>query len=231
MATTKTSGSTSPPDTSNLSSQISNALASADTTAAERIRHLQWVQQARVSQLSRMAAALKAQYGANDAGVKSAETAVAGARAAGARAAIVHWQMTTAEPEVSQQGWALHGRVFDAERNPVSGFMVFLVDATKAYQQAYGFAYTDDTGYFLLNYEGGAKEPSEGSATQQRVHSTDLFFGVADHSGRSVYVIQAAIQPVAGVATYHNIFLSEGNVGAPPAEILKVAAPKGKRKG
>ena len=142
------------PDTSELGKQVTAGLASADNIAAQRVQTLMWVHQARAAQLSRTVASLKAQYPADDPGVKSAEAAVAAANTDIARAAVVHQQVTTPEPQVASSGWALHGRVLDLALKPVSGFTVFLVDAAKAYQQGYGFAYTDDTGYFLLNYAG-----------------------------------------------------------------------------
>ena len=77
MAKKATLTDTDTPDASQLGAEISTALTTADTTAAQRILELQNVRQARVSQLTRTAAALKAQYGANDPGVKAAEANVA----------------------------------------------------------------------------------------------------------------------------------------------------------
>src|SRR5215813_3825594 len=149
MATnSRTTASGTPPDMSNIGDQVTKNLASANNIAARRVHTLTWVHQARAAQLSRTAATLKSRYGPNDPSVKSAETAVAAANADAARAAVVHQQITTPEPQVSPTGWALHGRVFDAQLAPVSGYTVFLVDSAKSYQQSYGFAYTDDTGYF-----------------------------------------------------------------------------------
>ena len=80
-----------------------------------------------------------------------------------------------------RNGWALHGRVFNTQLQPISGLTVFLVDASKTYQQAYGFAYTDDTGYFLLNYSRGKC----GDARQVGGRGqTDNGFGTVCRSGR-----------------------------------------------
>jgi hypothetical protein len=125
---------------------------------------------------------------------------ITAANADAARVAVVHQQVITPEPQVAPSGWALHGRVFDPELKPVSGFTVFLVDATKAYQQAYGFVYTDDTGYFLLNYAG--------SATQVQ---HELFVEITDSKAKPVYLSPAAFQPVLGSATYQNIILPTDN--------------------
>ena len=80
MATdSKTTTSDTPPDMSDIGNQVTSNLASADNIAAQRVQTLTWVHQARAAQLSRTAATLKAQYGANDPGVKNAEAAVAAA--------------------------------------------------------------------------------------------------------------------------------------------------------
>ena len=214
----------STPDASELGKQVATGLASADTIAAQRVQTLIWVHQARAAQLARTAANLKAQYGADDSGVKSAEAAVAAATADAARAAVVHQQVTTPDPQVTPTGWALHGRVFDPELKPVSGFTLFLVDAAKSYQQAYGFAYTDDTGYFLLNYAG-----SDPAATAAQ---PDLFVEITDSKVRPVYLSPAAFQPVLGKATYQTIVLPADDqaIGTPPAEIQAVALPKRNKK-
>ena len=232
MATnSRTTTSNAPPDMSDIGNQVTSNLASADNIAAQRVQTLMWVHQARAAQLSRTAATLKAQYGPNDPGVKSAEAAVAVANADAARVAVVHQQVTTPEPQVAPSGWALHGRVFDPELKPVSGFTVFLVDAAKAYQAAYGFAYTDDTGYFLLNYTGSDPASRDKSATATQ-DQPELFVEITDSKARPVYLSPTAFQPVLGSATYQNIILPADDqaIGAPPAQIRKVALPKRKKK-
>ncbi len=232
MATdSRTTTSNTPPDMSDIDNQVTSNLASADNIGAQRLQTLMWVHQARAAQLSRTAATLRTQYGANDPGVESAEAAVAAANADAARVAVVHQQVTTPEPQVAPSGWALHGRVFDPELKPVSGFTVFLVDATKAYQQAYGFAYTDDTGYFLLNYAGADPASGEKPATATQAQP-ELFVEVTDSKAKPVYLSPAAFQPVLGSATYQNIILPTDDqaIGAPPAQIRKVALPKRKKK-
>ena len=69
MATdSKTTGSGTPPDMSDIGNQLATNLASADSIAAQRVQSLASIHQARAAQLSRTAASLKAQYGANDPG-------------------------------------------------------------------------------------------------------------------------------------------------------------------
>jgi hypothetical protein len=141
----------------------------------------------------------------------------------------VHQQITTADPSVAPDGWALHGRVFNADMKPVAGFTVFLVDAAKAYQKAYGFAYTDESGYFLLNYAGPG-ELSKGRAAVNDTGAAELFVEIGDLKARPVYAGTRPFTPAPGAAVYQNIVLSGTEpLGAPPAG-AKRAAPKRKRR-
>lgn len=194
-----TTASDLPPDASQISSELAAALVSADSTAAERVQNLQWAHQTRVSQLSRTAAILKAQYGADDPGVKAAEAAAAAANLAAAQVSMVYQQLTTVDPEVAQNGWALHGRVYNAQRKPVSGFTVFLTDATETYQRAYGFASTDNRGYFLLQYAGPESASQEKSQTAAEAAAAELFITIANQKGQRVPVSTTAFLPVKGV--------------------------------
>jgi hypothetical protein len=241
MATDSKTTSSAPAGMADVGNQIASNPAAADGVAAQRVQTLAWAHQARAAQLSRTAAGLKARYGPNDPGVKSAEAAAAAAKATAAQVAVVHHQVTTADPQVATNGWALHGRVFDAQLSPASGYTVFLVDTAKSYQQAYGFAYTDDTGYFLLNYSGpgaasgGTSAPASGktpSDAAPKSATPDLLVEVADTNARPVFLSTSAFQPVIGSATYQNIVLPAGQqpIGDPPPEIRQVAIPKTAKK-
>jgi hypothetical protein len=101
---------------------------------------------------------------------------------------------------------------------------VFLADAEKAYQRAYGFAYTDNTGYFLLNYPGPASADRQAPAPQ-------LFLEVADAKAQPVYLSTTPFQPAPGTVTYQNVILPSGDqpIGNPPNPIRKTAMPGGGR--
>jgi hypothetical protein len=201
---------------SQIKESIGSALSSADTSASGTIQNLQLVQQARLSGLTRTAAAVTAKYGADSAQAKQAEAAVTGTTNLISRVAVVNQQLSTAQPTVSAKGWALQGRVFNAQLQPVPRYTVFLVNEQKIYQQSYGFAYSDDTGYFLINYPG-----DDSGASPQ------LFIEVANAKAEPVWLSATVFQPAAGSVTYQNITLAAGEqpIGDPPEEIRKVALP------
>lgn len=228
----KTTTSSAPIDTPDIKNQIAANLAAADQSASQRVQTLAWVHQARAAQLSRSAVRLKAQYGPDDAGVKSAEASAAAANATAAQARMAQLQAATPAPEVAPKGWALHGRVFDAQFAPASGYTVFFVDGSKTYQQTYGFAYTDASGYFLLNFSGAEESTGRAPAASQNTAQGDLFVEIVDTKSQPAFLSTTAFQPVIGSAVYQNIVLPADKqpIGDPPSEVRKVAIPKTPRK-
>lgn len=220
-------GNSSSSPASQLREGFTAALTSADAMAVQSIQALQQVHQARLSLLERTAASLKTQYGADDPRTQSAQAAVTATTGTISRISMVSQQLNTPAPQVAANGWALHGRVSNAQGQPLARYTVFLVDSQHTYQEAYGFAYTDETGYFLLNETGaGAKAASHAAA------ASSLFVEVANAKGQPVYLSDTAFVPVVGSATYQTITVAAGSqpIGDPPETIRKVAIPSRKKK-
>jgi hypothetical protein len=209
---------------SQVRNEFSTALASADANSVQSVQSLQQVHQARLSLLTRTAASLKTQYGADDPRVKAAQSAVTATTATVGRISMVNQQLTTAVPPVPMNGWVLYGRVFDAQAKPLSRYTVFLVDSQNAYQEAYGFTYTEDSGYFLLSHAGPNTKASSHSVTP-------LFVEIANTKGQPIYLGTTAFQPAPGSATYQNITIPSGAqpIGDPPPAIRSVAIPVRKK--
>jgi len=208
-----------------IESGIADALTSADSTAADNVQSLGLLQQAKLSRLTRSATTATAQYGANSSQATTALAAVAASQTTIARVAVVQQKVTTPAPTVTSTGWALHGRVYDATLKPLAGHSVFLVDSQKAYQSDYGFAYTDSTGYFLLNYAGPATATkTDASATSA---APDLYVQIANTMAKPVYLSTAAFQPAVGSAAYQTVTLPAGEpaLGDLPPDVRAVALP------
>jgi len=206
------------PSAEQFTSAAKTALAGADTNASTAVTNLNLVHQARVTQLNRAAVALKAKFGATDARTVAAQSALAAQTRIATQVSVASQQAATPAPTVAAGGWALHGRVYDAQLKPSARLTVYLVDNTKTYQQQYSFAYTDATGYFLINHA-----PPAGEAAP----TTPLYVAIANTKGEPVYVSATAFQPTTNVATYQNMSLAAGEkpIGDPPPEIRQVAIP------
>jgi hypothetical protein len=210
---------TQTPSPADLNAALNASLSSADTSSINAAESLSQVQQARLTQLSRTAATLKARYGATDPRVVTAEAAVTARKATVARVSALSQQASTPAPVVAATGWALHGRVLNSSLQTVGNQTVFLVDEQKTYQEQIGFAYTDSTGYFLINYT----PPPAGQPSAQPT----LYVEIANQKALPIYLATTAFQPTVGAATYQNITLPAGEkpLGDPPAAIRKVAIP------
>jgi hypothetical protein len=211
------------PTAAQAAAQLKTTLTAADTDATQHIQSLGLVHQARLSQATRTAAALTTQYGASDPRVQAAQASVTAIQTTAARVSLVSQQLAAPAVQVASTGWALQGFVLNAQLQPAARFTVFLVDADKTYLRQYGFAYTDDTGYFLINYAGATGQTQ--TATQQ------LFVEIANTDAKPVYLSSTAFQPVLGTATFQNIVLPAGEqpIGDPPPEIRAVALPHTKK--
>jgi len=219
----------SPPSAATIASigpQVAAALAAADGVAAGNVQTVSLVHKARLAQLTRTAARLSAQSGPNSSQAVAARAAVTRQTAVVSRIAMVGQQVSTPAPQVAAAGWALHGRVYTADSQPAAAYCVFLVDAEKAYQGAYGFSYTDPTGYFLINF-AGTTAAAETTKARAPAEPAQLFVEVADPNGLPVLIATTPFQPTSGAATYQRIGLPAGGkpLGDPPAEIRKVALP------
>lgn len=194
----------------------------ADSIAAMRLGHLETLQKARSAQASRIAARIGATCGVNSDAAKAAKTLAGWATKAAAQVAILRQQVSTPMPKVSASGWALHGRIFDVDFKPAASRTVFLVDGKQAYRSDYGFAYTDASGYFLLNIADIGESES----------AADIFVEVANAKGKPVLLSSQSLTPMRGKATYQNIALPAGEkpIGDPPAAIRRSALPKVKTK-
>lgn len=195
-------------------SSVNAAISSADNAVAQGMQTLALVHQARLANLSRTAASLKAQYGPEDPQVKNAEAAVNASTAVAAKVLVVQQELATPAPQVPANGWTLHGRVYSSAYQPLAQMTVFLVDATNTYQQQFGFAYTDESGYFQMNVAAPASEPA-------------LFVEVADQKSNPVYLSTSPLEPAMGAAIYQNIILGEGAkpIGDPPKAVRGKGIP------
>lgn len=75
--------------------------------------------------------AATATYGANSTEATAASQVVTTAQAKTGQLQILNQKASTPKPTVASTGWALHGRVYDANVNPQEGYTVFLADEQK----------------------------------------------------------------------------------------------------
>jgi hypothetical protein len=238
-AMTTTPNSADPTSIDGLKAPSAAVVSAADAQAAAADAGLGLVQQARLSNQNRAFTLAAATYGRESPQAKAAAQAVTATTAAAQRLAVVRQRLDTPAPTVAAAGWALQGRVYSSDLKPQAGHVVFLVDAQKNYLSEYGFAYTDETGYFLLSFGGAgaaqkaaaatsAAEPAAAAGTANAAAPVQLFLEIADAKANPVLLSQTPFVPVAGSASYQAVTLPAGGkpLGDPTPAIRNIAFPR-----
>jgi hypothetical protein len=197
-----------------LSQQFDATLTHADAAIEQRLSVLALAQRARLSEQTRYAASLAAEYGAEDTGAKAAAAKAAALELTAARVTTVYQRAIVATPTVAAAGWALYGHIYDVNAKPIPKLTVYLVDERGAYLKAYGFVYTDETGAYLLRSET-APEAGVG-----------LNLAIADAKGEPIYRDTSPRTPVVGQAVYADLRLtSQTPIGDPPPPVRETGFP------
>lgn len=200
--------------------KINVAVGQIDSTAADRVQQLSLNRQARLSQVSRIAATISTQSGATSKQATAATAEVTATKATIARFEMLKQQVTVQPPAVTATGWALYGVLYNSSNAPVSAYSLYFVDAGNTYQNAFGIAYSGADGSFQMVYAG----PSAGHAAP----TAQLFVQVCNASGDPIYTSPTAFTPANGVATYQAITLPAGEkpIGKLPTVFRGITLPK-----
>jgi hypothetical protein len=95
------------------------------------------------------------------------------------------------------------------------------VDRQKNYQNAYGFAFTDSTGSFVINYDGTT------AAGKAAASTPTVYLAITNAKAQLVFEGSAPLSLTVGSALYVDTTLPAGEpvLGDLPQEIRKVAVP------
>jgi hypothetical protein len=195
------------------------AMLQADSTSANGLQSLSQTHQARLAQVTRIAATITRQSGVSSPQATAAQAAVHSSQATVARVAMLKQRVTAQAPAVTATGWGIYGSVYNANSAPVQGYSVYFVDSTNTYQNAYGIAYTQSDGSYQFVYAG----PPAG----QTAPALTLYLQVANASGDPIYTSATAFAPTTGLATYQAITLPAGEkpLGKLPIVLRPVTLP------
>jgi hypothetical protein len=192
------------------------------------------VRQARVNLLQRQATSLAAQSDAKPEAVTAVQTSIQANKLSIAKFGAVSDQASTPVPSIPANGWVLHGRVRDAQLQPVPKFTALLTDQEKTWQRQYGYAFTDASGYFSVAYappasaEPAAASPPTSAETARAAAAVSLYLQVLNGAGDPVYFDSQAITLVPGVSPYRDIVLPDTEpLGSPPGGAFHLSPPLG----
>jgi hypothetical protein len=207
------------PTAANTLNATPTAMTQADSTSANGLQLLSQTHQARLAQVTRIAATITKQSGAGSVQATAAQAAVTSSQATIARVAILKQRVTSQAPTVPATGWGIYGTVYNSSNAPVQGYSVYFVDSTNTYQNTCGIAYTQADGSYQFVYAGPAAGQAAPTAT--------LYLQVANGSGDPIYTSATAFTPTTGAATYQTITLPVGEkpLGRLPIVLRPVILP------
>ncbi len=189
-----------------------------DTQTAQQFIGLAQVRQARANQLQREAASLTRIYGPQDPRVLAAQAALQNQRAYASKLGIARDTSSTAAPTAPASGWVLYGHVRNAGLTPAAQFTVFLADQGRAWLTQYGYAFTDQAGYYVLSYTPATHSTEAGQKQAAAAAPLTAYVTVSDPACKLVYADTSPISLPADAAINRDIVLGQGPIGTPPCQ-------------
>ena len=193
-----------------------------DSQTAQQLTGLTQIRQARLSQQQREVATLTTQYGADDADVVTLNTSIGVQQSFASVLGATRDIATIVAPTVPANGWVLHGHVRDNKLQPIATLNVCLADEQKNFLSAYGYAYTDATGYYIITYTPDPSAPAPAPLS--------AYLEILNSSGQAIYIDSAAFTLTSGTSLLRDLLLtSQTPLGGPPPGTPPVKVPKPKK--
>jgi hypothetical protein len=193
-----------------------------DAQTAQQLTGLTQIHQARLNQQQREAAVLTTEFGADDADVTALNASIGVQHSFTSVLAVTRDIATIAAPTVPTNGWVLHGHVRDKKLLPIAKLTVCLADEQKNYLSAYGYAYTDATGYYIITYTPDPSAPAPAPLS--------AYLEIMNSSGQAIYIDSTAFTLNPGTSLLRDLMLaSQTPLGGPPPGAPPAKIPKPKK--
>jgi|ERR1700688_554727 len=192
---------------------------SVDSQTAQQFTGLAQIRQARVNQLQREATSLTKAYGANDPGVQAVQASLKNEQTFASRLGVVSTTTSLTPPVAPANGWVIYGQVRNADLTPAPQLTVFLADEARAWLRKYAYAFTDETGYFTLNYAPPATARTARQTVAGEPGSLSAYLEVSNPTCKLMYLDASTMSIAVGAVVYRDIVLSaDVPLGTPPSE-------------
>lgn len=127
---------------------------------------------------------------------------------------------TIKPPAVEADSWMVHGVVLDKHRQGKAGLSVGLFDATGKWRREFGYACTDERGYFALVY------PPAGQARAEVAVAQPLYLHVSDQNYKTLVKDTTPLHLATGQVYYRRLILPDApGVCVPPSPETGDEAP------
>lgn len=210
---------------------LEKMLPQADAYRADSLESLGRIRAVKGAVLERERTRLTEKYGAKDPSVQALSEQIAANQVLTRFLAAETLRARTTPVDADQNGWILHGRVFDRQSNPQPNLTIALYDSNNHWVESLGYACTDSSGYFKLTHaiKGAVlsthgetpRAATSGGATAEP--AGPVFIHVLDAKSSTLAVDSRELTPTVDRVDYVEIVMS----GAAPAEC---ANPSGKER-
>jgi hypothetical protein len=123
--------------------------------------------------------------------------------------------------QASPSGWVIQGYVRDINLNPLPKLTVYLADSNTMFQSEYGINYTDDSGYYSIEYAG------TGDKADPDAKVPTLYVALINPRGNPAYITPKPVSLSFGATTVLDISLTsvDQTIGDPDKQIRQLALP------
>jgi hypothetical protein len=162
-------------------------------------------------------------FGADDPGVQALQASLRDQQAFAAKLGVISDAASTEVPTAPPNGWVLYGRVRHADLTPAPRLTVFLADPNRAWLKKYGYAFTDETGFFTLTYAPAAPVAKKARAADTADSASQnppltAYVEVSNADCKLVYLDDTLQSIATGTVVYRDILLLADALGNPPCE-------------
>jgi len=113
-------------------------------------------------------------------------------------------------PEFDANTWMVHGLVLNSEQRGVKGLTLALYDTKGMVEKRFGYACTDERGYYAIRYQVGKEEKTP------FYENINYILIVTDSKGKILHKEKQALNVVIGQMDYRLIILRDSVCTPPP---------------
>ncbi|MEY2521179.1 MAG: hypothetical protein QOF24_2938 [Verrucomicrobiota bacterium] len=197
-----------------LTANFESDLAATDRARSEALEGLQQLSTAKASHMQRARARLIDRLGAEDPRVLELNGVIASNQL---RTRALKLEVDRARAgivEADDQGWALHGYVWNQGLVGQPNLTVATYDRDGRWVRTLGYACTDTNGYFKLSYRRSSEKLVEETGALNK--SAEVFIRVSDQKKNVLTTDKNPVQLEMGQVEYREIFLGSKSASCQP---------------
>jgi hypothetical protein len=200
-------------------------LANADSTRAAALSRLQQLLAARANHSDREQTRLAHGGSAGDPVVLELQTQVARDRQLARLLAVEVDRVNARVPVIAKDGWAVYGFVWNAQWEGQPNLTVAIYDVSGTWMRQFGYARTDNKGYFALPSKSTAVQTNIAGETSRSSVALSLVMHVINQSRTTLFIDKTPLTLTPGTVEYRPIILDTTSPSGPPRGGINETGP------